>query len=84
MNIRAARKSDLDQWIEMRSELWPASKDEHAGDLSGYFGGRSADIAGFIELSIRGGAEGSRQPKVPYVEGWFVRADFRGGVLAKR
>ena len=33
---------------------------------------------GFLELSLRSYAEGTSDSPVPYVEGWFVRADARG------
>ena len=33
---------------------------------------------GFLELSLRSYAEGTGDSPVPYVEGWFVRADARG------
>lgn len=91
MKIRSATNSDLEQWAEMRSELWPSSKDDHPKELAQYFANESidivdalilesecAEIAGFLELNIRSFAEGSRSPRVPYVEAWFVRSKFRG------
>lgn len=42
-------------------------------------------LGGFLELNVRNYAEGSREPRVPYVEGWFVDDDVRrrgaGGLL---
>ena len=35
-------------------------------------------LGGFLELSLRNYAEGSRSTKVPYVEGWYVDEDLRG------
>ena len=35
-------------------------------------------MIGFLELSLRSYAEGTGDSPVPYVEGWFVRADARG------
>ena len=97
MNIRKARYADLEAWAEMRSELWPDSKDDHMVELKQYFLGSSIDIVqayviedeneiavGFIELNLRNFAEGSRSPKVPYVEAWFVRSDCRGRGWGKR
>ena len=91
MNIRPARDADLLEWARMRSALWPASKDDHRRELAEYFSGQSIDIvealvleadqgalAGFIELNVRSFAEGSRSPRVPYVEAWFVCPKFRG------
>lgn len=78
----------------MRSDLWPDSQDQHAAELRAYFAGDSVDIAvcfvltddagqavGFIELNVRNFAEGSRQPAVPYVEGWYVAPPWRGRQL---
>ena len=75
----------------MRTALWPESADDNPHEVSAYFAGTSngiaeafmltaddGELAGFIELNIRNFAEGSRSPKVPYVEGWFVRPDYRG------
>ena len=97
MNIRKARYADLEAWTEMRSELWPDSKDDHAVELEQYFLGSSIDIVqayviedeneiavGFIELNLRNFAEGSRSPKVPYVEAWFVKSDYRAQGWGKR
>ena len=91
MKIRTAKQIDRKAWAEMRSQLWPDSTDGHIGEIEEYFSGKSIDIVeafvieeeggalvGFIELNIRNFAEGSRSPKLPYVEAWFVRADYRG------
>ena len=96
MKIRPAKTSDLPQWTEMRSALWPKSKDDHPAELEQYFSGRSIDIvealmletnpgelAGFIELNIRSFAEGSRSARVPYIEAWFVRPEWRGNGYGK-
>ena len=81
----------------MRSQLWPDSKDDHPAELEEYFSGSSIDIVqayvvedesesavAFIELNLRNFAEGSRSSRVPYVEGWFVRQDYRGQGWGKR
>lgn len=93
MRIRMAKPEDLEQWVAMRTLLWPESEAEHRDELETYFSGCSIDIeqvfvielentsnlAGFIEMNIRNFAEGSRAARVPYVEAWFVRPEFRGG-----
>lgn len=91
MNIRPAEPDDIEAWTAMRSDLWPDSQDQHLSELQAYFDGESIDIevcfvvqdeggelGGFIELNIRNFAEGSRQPAVPYVEGWYVAPAWRG------
>ncbi|MCU7845660.1 MAG: GNAT family N-acetyltransferase [Candidatus Thiodiazotropha sp. (ex Monitilora ramsayi)] len=91
MKIRTAKACDRKEWAEMRSLLWPDSADGHVAEIKEYFSGKSIDIveafvvedeegalSGFMELNIRNFAEGSRSPRLPYVEAWFVRADYRG------
>jgi aminoglycoside 6'-N-acetyltransferase I len=90
MEIREAKESDLQQWSEMRSALWPKCSDNHVTELEDYFRGESIDITqayiaeteteivGFMELNIRSYAEGSRSPRVPYVEAWYVKPEYQG------
>ena len=91
LRIRAACRADLDEWCRMRTKLWPRTATEHPAELEAFFNGSSIDIvetfmlertngalAGFIEINIRNFAEGSRSPKVPYVEAWYVDPDLRG------
>lgn len=88
--IRTAVPNDLPDWSNMRTDLWPDTDDEHRQELAEFFAGQSIDIVecyvaelkgemvGFIELNIRSFAEGSRNPRVPYVEAWYVAPEFRG------
>ena len=75
----------------MRAELWPASIAEHSDEIRSYFNGASVfmdqvlvcehddgEPIGFAELRIRNYAEGSGNTAVPYLEGWFVDAAYRG------
>lgn len=80
----------------MRSALWPDSADDHYREIEEYFSGGSIDIVqsyfvelevepvGFIELNIRSFAEGSRKPRVPYVEAWYIKPQFQGRGFGKR
>ena len=88
MKIRQALDTDLSSWSKMRTHLWPDTDDGHLAELMDYFNGQSNDveqafiaevddeIIGFLELNIRNFAEGSREPKVPYVEGWYIKPEF--------
>ncbi len=88
--IRQATQEDAEHWRRMRDALWPESTATNAQELDLYFSGGSVVIeecllaldngtpVGFIELAIRSYAEGSSQTRVPYVEGWFVDATYRG------
>lgn len=90
MNIREANEDDIAHWSEMRSALWPDSEDNHIAEITDYFAGTSIDIVqtymaeqdgnivGFMELNIRNFAEGSRSPKLPYVEAWYIKPEFQG------
>ena len=89
MNIRKATPNDAEQWSQMRTDLWPDTPDHHYREIQAYFAGTSIDIealiilevdaniAGFIELNIRNFAEGSQNPQVPYVEGWYIKPAYR-------
>lgn len=37
-----------------------------------------SEVIGFMELNIRNFAEGSRKPKVPYVEAWYIKPEYQG------
>ena len=91
MKIREAKQDDIPVWSKYRTLLWPDTDDGHLAEIEAYFSGVSIDIektfviensssevVGFIELNIRNFAEGSREPKVPYVEGWFIDERYQG------
>jgi len=88
--IRKVTPDDIAEWCRMRTQLWPDSADDHSEELTRFFNQKSIDIVetyvvdrglgklgGFIELNIRNFAEGSRQARVPYIEGWFIDKDLR-------
>lgn len=89
MIIRRVTKNDIDEWSAMRTALWPETPDHHHQEINAFFAGESIDIVemfiveinktpiGFIELNIRNFAEGSREPKVPYIEGWYIKPQFQ-------
>jgi aminoglycoside 6'-N-acetyltransferase I len=69
----------------MREALWPHAVDEHADAIDDFLAGRSefvdetllcetdnGCVVGFVELRVRNYAEGSEQPAVPFIEGWYV------------
>lgn len=96
MKIREVNKSDINSWSKMRTALWPDTQDGHLSEINEYFSGKSIDIekvlivevdgevVGFMELNIRNFAEGSRKPKVPYVEGWYISPDHQGNGYGKQ
>lgn len=97
MNVRAINGDDRSAWLRMRNILWPGVLDSHQKEIDEYFNDESVDIkdvfileneenkaVGFLEINIRSFAEGSREPKVPYVEAWFVDFRYRGQGLGKQ
>ena len=95
MLIRPVNPEDHSEWAAMRTDLWPEASGDHISELNQYFEGTSIDIeiafivesgseiVGFLELNIRNFAEGSREPKVPYVEAWFIKERFQGRGFGK-
>ena len=82
--IRAAVPADAVPWRRLRASLWPGTPVvEHETDIMRFFWSSGTDaaclvaevdgtIVGFIELAIRGHAEGCETDRVGYVEGWYV------------
>lgn len=74
----------------MRTVLWPG---DHTAEIEEYSlsGGspllafvlvaeRSpSGLCGFLEIGLRGYAEGCESTPVPFIEGWYVDEDVRGG-----
>ncbi len=94
--IREVSENDIDQWSQLRTALWPDTDDAHLAEINSYFAGTSNDMVivyiaqleqatiGFLELNLRTCVEGSRNPKVPYVEGWYIRPEQQGRGYGKK
>jgi aminoglycoside 6'-N-acetyltransferase I len=91
VSVRPVTRADEAAWLQMRVELWPGPRDEHAREIARFFDGqlrnplgvliaydREGRILGFAELSIRPYAEGCTTDRVGYLEGWYVRPEARG------
>jgi aminoglycoside 6'-N-acetyltransferase I len=87
-NIRKMTASDCAAWIEMRASLWPGEPPfMHARSVQAIlaaddawgFIAESTDgtPAAFAELAIRKYANGCESQPVPFLEGIFVRPQFR-------
>jgi len=96
VRVRPLELRDRRAWAEMRAALWPEEDaDELAHEtLSHFAGARAADdvfvaeeaggrLIGFLELSLRGYAEGCASSPVPYVEAWYVAAEARHGGVGR-
>src|SRR5262245_36879891 len=89
MIVRPVEKTDWQEWLRMRSLLWPsASTSEHEDEMSAYFmrgegflswvaEKSDKQVIGFLEASIRDVADGCDTRDVAYIEGWYVDPDFR-------
>lgn len=87
-SIRPASPADHQDWLEMRRELWP-NHDCHNQDIDAYFSGSDPQAGrvwiahcdgsciGFIEAGIRDHAQGCLTSPVAYIEGWYVRKEWR-------
>lgn len=100
-NFRARRveKRDFPEWFRMRKTLWDETDDaEHRAEMIDIFEHtetqlvlvaelETGELAGFLEVSIRPFVEDCRGENVGYLEGWFVKPDFRqrgiGKILVK-
>ena len=87
-NIRKMDASDGAAWIEMRADLWPdEARSAHArsieailadDDAWGFIAESIEGVpAAFAELAIRKYANGCDSQPVPFLEGIFVRPQFR-------
>ena len=85
---RRATAADLPAWSALRAELWPVeTASEHAVEAAQILSAGDADallafdavgqLVGFVEVSLRSGAEGCTTSPVGFVEGWFVDAAHR-------
>lgn len=95
MRVRAVELADRDQWLRMRSDLWPESPEDHPREIDMFFCGELAEPAavlvaergdtliGLAELSIRAYAEGCSTQNAGYLEGWYVDPEHRGKGVGK-
>src|SRR6185295_5352649 len=90
MPVRLFREADFPRWIALRAELWPEEAPaalEAEPPLTIFVAEEGGSVVGFLELGFRAYAEGCTSSPVPYVEGWYVGADWRrrgiGGALMR-
>jgi aminoglycoside 6'-N-acetyltransferase I len=94
--IRAVTPADYAEWARLRRTLWPDCKGPRAElemreQMSDprKFGVLVLDrgdggLAGFIELALRDGVDGTAREVTAYVEGWFVEPALRGTGWGRR
>jgi len=95
IRVRRARARDRDDWVRMRTALWPdCTSEQHREEVDEYLQEKAAvafvaarpdgRLAGFVESTIRPQAEGCDTRPVGYVEGWYVDADVRRHGVGRR
>lgn len=97
MEIRPVTRADRDEWLRMRSILYPDAApqeidewlDSEEGTLLVGVAVFVADrgdgrLAGFIEIGLRNYAEGCVTTPVAFLEGWYVDPDVRRNGLGAR
>ena len=88
MHVRPLENPDIPRWTELRARLWPhepLAELEAEGraartaepPLVVFVAEEDRTLVGFLELGLRSVAEGCSSSPVPYVEGWYVEADWR-------
>jgi len=92
--IRIAESSDQKEWIRMRKRLWPeCATERHTLEMDLILASQGfvlvaelskSHLVGFAEISIRRDhVEGTRKSPAPYLEGWYVDANYRGKGIGK-
>lgn len=91
IQVRFVTTHDTAAWVEMRADLWPEyGTNWHAKEVAAFLAGslrmplavlvavdETDQPVGFAELSIRTYAEDCETDHVAYLEGWYVRPDYR-------
>jgi len=94
MIVRPLKPEDAEQWLSMRTALWPATTEaQHRKEMA--FMVSVADrytvfvcedqgsLFGFAEVSLRNWAEGCESSPVGYLEGWYVVPGMRRRDIGK-
>jgi len=87
--IRPIGEDDIDQWFRLRRMLWDdVSESDHKSEMLEILEHPDTQLvlvadlgdgtlAGFLEASIRPFVEDCESDNVGYLEGWYVRAEYR-------
>lgn len=92
--IVEVNNESLDPWVEMGLQLWPDNQEEELREVfinitnsdkeKAFLYKVNDEYVGFINVSIRNDyVEGSDSSPVGYVEGIFIKADYRNKGMAK-
>jgi len=88
ITVRRITQADKAEWLQMRKGIWPEAPDDYLGsDMEKILGNENYLVLfacdgdqpiGLTEAQIRDFGEGCDTSPVGYIEGWFVRGDYRG------
>jgi aminoglycoside 6'-N-acetyltransferase I len=95
MKIRELSIQDFDEWLKLRHSLWSYHTFEELRnemeeiykrfqlDYMFYIAEDNENIIGFIEISIRETALGCNTKNVGFIEGWYVKPEYRQKGIGK-
>ena len=96
--IRSATPADAAVWQSLRTALWPDGGEDHGPEIAQFFAGQhfkdltavfiaedgAGTILGYAELSIREDVPGLESIRTGYVEGLYVKPEFRFRGVARK
>ena len=79
----------LAEYLDLRTSLWPDGAEDHEHEVRWMLErpdkwalivaeGSDGKLLGLLEISLREYAEGASSTPVGYLEGWYVRPEWRG------
>jgi aminoglycoside 6'-N-acetyltransferase I len=96
MIFRRVQESDCEAWLALRHALWPEYEKAELDDEIAEFlvkpetypvwvcATRQGELIGFIEVACRDYADGCKTSPVGYVEGLYVKPDYRQRGIARQ
>ncbi len=93
VSIIEATKNNLEEWVTLRSKLWPPSREDDfkkeileilSDSKSSAFLAFDNSSIGLIEVSIHDAADGCDTRNVGFIEGLYVVPDYRRRGVAKQ
>lgn len=95
LKIRLIEKKDFEEWLKLRYDLWPyhtlVELEEEMKEIFEeidvkpvFFAEDDEIVHGFIELSIHDSAPGCLTNRIGFIEGWYVKPEFRKLGIGKK